>query len=148
MLCCWQKPLMSNPPEIMVCQNQDIVTAFAERGCLVDKDYLAFATQNGGRRFSGRRKYIRNRNSGELVGLGTPSHFDRQQTLYLIYDIWKQTNSLLPEDSVSFASVEFNGEICFDFRADKKNPHIVLFDYDAETGREIASFADDLAPLD
>lgn len=111
-------------------------------GVVPPPGYAAFAARHGGTRFPSDRRYVLNPETGEHVGIGTVYHYDPKVALYSVQDIWAQTASQLPAELVPFASSEFGGEICFDYRAGKAaDPAVVLFDYEAAPGREITRLA-------
>lgn len=123
---------------------QVVETFQRESGAPPPKGYSDFAARLGGTRFPSDRRYIRNPETGEDVGVGTIYHFDSRVVQYSVLDIWTQTRSQLPTGLVPFASAEFGGEICFDYRTGPvAEPAVVLFDYEAVSGREVTQLAED-----
>ena len=114
-----------------------------ESGAPPPNGYSDFAARLGGTRFPSAWRYIYNPETGEDVGVGTIYHFDTRVRQYSVPDIWAQTRSQLPTGLVPFATAEFGGEICFDYRAGPiAEPAVVLFDYEAVPGREVTRLAE------
>jgi hypothetical protein len=125
-------------------QEQVAVLFQRESGAAPPAGYAAFAAQFGGTRFPSNRRYIRNPETGEDVGVGTVYHYDARIVQYFVQDVWSQTRPQLPFGLVPFASSEFGGEVCFDYRAGPiAQPPVVLYDYEAVPGREVTRLADD-----
>ncbi|MEE4537508.1 MAG: SMI1/KNR4 family protein [Erythrobacter sp.] len=103
--------------------------------------YATFARENGGKRYSGPNRFVRNLDSGEPIGLSTVYHYDPRVPLYSVQDIREQVAGLLPEGLFPIISTEFGGEVCLDYRGGDDQPSVVLYDYEAQEGREIGRLA-------
>lgn len=130
------------PAPAMVAEST-IQASVAAAGFTPPASYVRFARDNGGKRFPSDRRYVRNQDSGEIVGITTVYHYDEKVPLYSTKDIWEQTSGELPAGLLPIASTEFSGEVCLDYRQSPERPRVVLFDYEADPGAEIGLFATD-----
>ena len=115
---------------------------FAARGHAPPPSYVAFAVANGGTSFPSARRYVRNQDTGETIGVMTVYHYDTAYFLSSVDDVWAQTDKQLPRGLVPIASTEFGGQICLDYRDKPAEPAVVLYDYEADPGKEIGFIAD------
>ena len=113
------------------------------RGHRAPPSYVAFAVVNGGKRFPSSSRFIRNGDTGEVVGITTIYHYDPELPLYSVDDVWAQTQGQVPAGLLPIASTEFSGEVCLDYRSGGVDPSVVLYDYEAAPGREITGIAAD-----
>lgn len=118
-----------------------VESRFAERGYAPPPSYVAFAAANGGTSFPSSRRYVRNLDTEEAVGVMTVYHYDRDFFRSSVDDVWEQTDRQLPSGLVPIASTEFGGQICLDYRSARAEPTVVLYDYEAIPGREVGRLA-------
>lgn len=130
-------------PEIVA--EAKIEETIAAEGYRPPPAYVRFARESGGTRFPSNCRFITNRDSGEIVGIGSVYHYDERVRQYWVKDVWEQTEGELPEGLLPIASTEFAGEVCLDFRATPEDPPVVLYDYEAMEGRAITRLAPDFA---
>lgn len=121
-----------------------IAAAFGGRGVTPPADYVTFATANGGKRWPSADRFVEREDTGEVIALGTVYHYDAGLPLYSVQDVWAQTRPQLPDPLlVPIASTAHGGLICLDYRQDRANPAVVVYDFEAIPGEEIGRIADD-----
>jgi hypothetical protein len=115
---------------------------FAQRGYTPPPAYVAFAVANGGTSFPSAFRYVRNKDTGEVIGVMTVYHYDGSFFRSSVDDVWEQTDPQLPHGLVPIASTEFGGQICLDYRGGRTSPSVVLYDFEAIPGEEVGRIAD------